>query len=602
MKIAINWRISTGLFVLLTTCLLHLNPADIAANSLPYFKSFSANYHLMKNDDDRSQLLISETIIVEFAENNSNKGIVRELPRSYDGRPLALELLSVTRNGKAELLYEDKIEDNFRVISTGTDDYLHGEQTYVINYSYRDVIRQFDDHQELYWDVNGTGWRYGFDEVSARLTFDDEAIKSAFNGEVACYQGEQSSNDECIVDIGNDEIFYQSTQKLNPKETVTMVAGFETDTFNLYSEAPTGYAVRWSVALIAYALSIRSLMQTYRYRKKGRDHPGRGAIPVEYAPPKDTSAITASILWQKQNVSSKAIIAGLVELAVDKKLKIISEKTSSNWLFTRKKTTYSVKLLSSSGLTNNQSNLIKALYGSSPSKSQLLDITKTDQKRTLRVKKFIKQEQKRLVRDGYRRKVPGIHRPYVLAIVAMVMAAGLTIEMSQAGFAFDHAAVRFLSLSAAVISFLVVMIVLKGRHRPLTKKGRQLHDYLKGLEQYIKLAEAKRLQFAQSPSGAQKNPIDTNDAKQVIRLYESLLPYAILFGHEKEWYKTLSLYYEQQKQHPAWYSGSTVSFNAASFARAMSSISKSMSYHSNSSGLSGGSAGGGGGGGGGGAR
>ena len=589
-----------SLFFIGASCIF-VTPAS-AADTSPHFKSFDATYLLSRDGDGRSQLRVEETIIVEFAQSNSNKGIIREIPRSYDGRPLSLELLSVSRNGETETLYEDTIERGFRVISTGTDDYLHGEQIYVIEYSYRDVIRQFDSHQELYWDVNGTGWRYGFDEVSARLTFDDEAIDSAFNGEAACYQGKQSSSDECTVDVRNDEIFYRSTQNLNPSETVTIVAGFETGTFSLYSETTAAYAIRWSVALIAYALSVRALMQAYHYRKKGRDHPGRGAIPVEYTPPKDTSVITASMLWQKQNASSKAIIAGLLELAVDKKLKIISEETSSNWLFSRKKTTYSVKLLRGSGLATNQSDLLKALYGKLPSKNQTLDLTETDQKRALRVQKFLKQEQKALVRDGYRRKVPGIQRPYMLAIAALVMAVGLTIEMSQAGFDFDHATARFLSLAVAAISFVVVMLLLNGRHRPLTQKGRQLYDYLKGLEQYIKLAEAERLRFAQSPSGAQKNPIDTNDTKQVIRLYESLLPYAILFGHENEWYKTLGSYYEQQKQQPAWYSGSTASFNAASFTGAMSTITKSASSHSSSSGLSGGSAGGGGGGGGGGAR
>ena len=107
----------------------------------------------------------------------------------------------------------------------------------------------------------------------------------------------------------------------------------------------------------------------------------------------------------------------------------------------------------------------------------------------------------------------------------------------------------------------------------------------------------------QSPQGAERTPVSADDPREVLKLNEKVLPYAVLFGLEKEWAQELSRYYVDAS--PDWYSGSGA-FNAAIFATSISSISasasSSMSGSSSSSGGSGGggSSGGGGGGGGGG--
>lgn len=142
---------------------------------------------------------------------------------------------------------------------------------------------------------------------------------------------------------------------------------------------------------------------------------------------------------------------------------------------------------------------------------------------------------------------------------------------------------------------------------PFTEKGRALEEYLKGLKEYIQTAEVDRLRMLQSPEGAAKVSIDTNDKAAVVKLYERVLPYAVLFGQEKEWTKQLGEYYEQQSTQPDWYSG-TNAFSSAAFLSSMSSFSTTATSFStptsSSSGGSGGGgiSGGGGGGGGGGGR
>jgi hypothetical protein len=84
-----------------------------------------------------------------------------------------------------------------------------------------------------------------------------------------------------------------------------------------------------------------------------------------------------------------------------------------------------------------------------------------------------------------------------------------------------------------------------------------------------------------------------------LKLYETLLPYAVVFGQEKKWAEELVVLYGAGNS-PGWYAGSS-GFNAAAFSAGISNLSTSASSSSSSGGSSGGgSAGGGGGGGGGG--
>jgi uncharacterized membrane protein YgcG len=157
-------------------------------------------------------------------------------------------------------------------------------------------------------------------------------------------------------------------------------------------------------------------------------------------------------------------------------------------------------------------------------------------------------------------------------------------------------------LPGAFIAGIATFIVIAA-WRPLTEKGVERRDYLKGLKMYMKLAEAERIRQLQSPDGAAKSGVDPSDPKQLVKLYEHLLPYAILFGIEKAWIKEFALLYEQP---PEWYVGNWSAFHGAAFAASITSFTAasntafSPSGSSSSSGISGGGSSGGGGGGGGG--
>src|SRR5690606_37511937 len=65
-------------------------------------------------------------------------------------------------------------------------------------------------------------------------------------------------------------------------------------------------------------------------------------------------------------------------------------------------------------------------------------------------------------------------------------------------------------------------------------------DHLWGVHDYIELAEKDRFAMLQSPGGALTQPLGDLD---ILRLHERLLPYAVLFGLEKEWMRELDVRY-----------------------------------------------------------
>jgi len=112
---------------------------------------------------------------------------------------------------------------------------------------------------------------------------------------------------------------------------------------------------------------------------------------------------------------------------------------------------------------------------------------------------------------------------------------------------------------------------------------------------YLELAEKDRLEFLKSPKGASLKASEVS-GKQVLKLYEEVLPWAIVLGLQKQWSKVLTELYAEQGA-PIWFIGTPfISQSFSSFDQALSSsLAVSSSGGSSGSGSSGGGGGGGGG-------
>ncbi len=546
-----------------------------AATSAPYISNFEIEYHLGRDEAGHSTLAVTERITAEFPINK-NKGMVREIPRRYDGHSVDLTFYSLTRNGVTEPIYADRTEGEFRIIETGTDEYINGTQVFEFNYSMRNVTRHFTDTgvDEFYWDTNGTGWRTSIERLSVKLTVDEE-LQETLSGSMACYQGAFGASDQCTIEQQANG-FSASATDLAAGENVTIAIGFASGTFTEYQMSLFERLLAlWTVLfLITGALSVPiAIWLSYKaYKWRYRD--GEiGTIVPEYLPPKSASVAASAAVASGHVVGLLA--AQLTDLAVRHYIQILETRAKKSFF---QPAEYDIQVIKDiSELRAEEKEILSDIFGHTPEVDERMALKKL-QNNTAAFTRFSDNDKKLkdLLRNNY-----GLDR---------------IDQEKRAWFGRTAKVLLFFSvitLSPALFVVWIVAFTISKTLWVLSDEGLALRRYLKGLEMYIKVAETERLKMLQSPEGAEKVAMkDTTDPAQLVKLYERVLPYAILFNQEKEWSKRLGEYYADSNSSPDWYAGRSA-FNAAAFGAAMSSFSSSVSATSASSSTSGGSSGGG---------
>ncbi len=123
---------------------------------------FDSDMHIQAD----GSLLVAESIRVRAEGQSIRRGIYRDFPTRYTDRygnrvQVAFELLGVERDGRSEPNFTERVGNGLR-INTGNDDFLPtpGEFTFTIHYRVTRELGFFPDHDELYWNVNGLGWKF----------------------------------------------------------------------------------------------------------------------------------------------------------------------------------------------------------------------------------------------------------------------------------------------------------------------------------------------------------------------------------------------------------------------------------------------------------
>jgi len=109
------------------------------------------------------------------------------------------------------------------------------------------------------------------------------------------------------------------------------------------------------------------------------------------------------------------------------------------------------------------------------------------------------------------------------------------------------------------------------------------------MKMYLELAEKDRFAMLQSATGADR--IDTTDGRQVVKLYEKLLPWAVIWGIEDSWARELEIQLQQTGEELDWYVG-TGGFQSAYFLGALTGLASGTSAPISTSGSSWSSSGG----------
>jgi uncharacterized membrane protein YgcG len=585
------------------TALLLLGAASIAgatwaaAADLNDFviESFTGEYRLGVDESGRSSLRTTEHVIAVFPDYDQNRGLRRDLVRIYDGHDTSLQLESVTDETGKPRDYTTETNGDYLTVTIAVPEgqYVHGAQHYVFEYTQRDVTRHFENTgaDEFYWDINGTGWQQPFGRVTATVKLDD-SLANAFSGASACYQGAFGEADPCEI-VGGGTEFTAEVTELAPAENMSIALGFDPGTFASAPTPPVPFLQRVPLLIWGGVASTLGGIAVFIIALiRGRSSRTGRAIIAQYEPPEGVNAATAAELLRARK---KAMTATLLDLAVRRKIRLLRDEPMNR---------YGVESIDATGLDTTESWVYERLFDGRRAsavdsgtrewftqKSTKLGDTAS----SLRQRVKIEMKKQGLVRSASGAAITWV---IVLAALGLVLPLIHSIVLGQF--------VLMTILLAVGINVLIWglfgMIAALAKGHRLTHEGALLLDYLKGLREYIRLAEADRIRMLQSVTGAEV------DEQFIVRVYERLLPYAVIFGFENEWQGELERYYREST--PDWFAGegfsstSTTTFThvfpLGAFATTVASSRTTVTYSSGGSGsgssfssYSGGSSGGG---------
>lgn len=562
------------------------------------YDSWHVSYEIGVDDEGRAVAEVTETMVARFPDFDQNRGIVRGIPIDYQGASTDPRDFTVTDEHGEPLPFEIEEDDDFIAVIVG-DEYVHGRQGYVIGYTLSDPILAREDGlaDEFYWDLIDFEHLQPVDAFSAEFVF-AEGLADRLDGNARCYSGEAYSEAECRLE-GADGAFELAPLPIAPREGVTVAIGLEPGSV----AQPPARVPNFALDVLPVAAggagllaALGGIAATVASRLRRRRAPG--AIIAEYEVPDELPPLVAAELV---GASSRAIPAQVVHLAVRGALRI-EEDESTEGKSRRKKEDPALRLLDPSRVGDPlDARSLDELFGSKAAAGAVIRLPKRDQEFGQRMRRLGAKGREEAIARGYlekRRSRLGL----ALALLALALTAVLAVLLVLAIASGRTSPLPYVGMILGIVALLIALGLLS-KQRMHTPEGARARARLLGVKEFIRVAEADRLRALQSYSGAERAPDGgIEGGVDVIRVYERLLPYAMLFGLEKEWSRVLEVRYEEAGAVPLWYptlalhglgglSGTLTHFTG--------SLNSAVAYSSSGAGGStgGGFAGGGGGGG-----
>lgn len=536
---------------------------------------------------------VTETIKVRAEGKDIRRGIYRDFPTRYENRygdrvVVDFEVVGVKRDGESEPWFTEARSNGVR-INTGNDRFLPTPltTTYQIHYRTGRQLGFFDNHDELYWNVTGTGWIFDIESASAQVALPQPVPAAQL--QLDYYTGPQGSrakgaNAE-VVEPG--VVAFSTTQPLARREGLTIVVGFPK---GIVSEPSSMQKLAAYLddnrAHLLLLLGLLALFGYYlrQWRREGRD-PRGGVTFARYYPPEDFSPGGLRYL-SKGYYDDRCLAADVVQMSVKGLIAIHREKKflSDKWRLEKLRETEGEELSPSE----------KALFSSL---FFIGDEIELDQKNHA----YLATAQKRHKAALAKRFKPTYFVDN-LGITLRGSLASLVLIVLAFWWVHSAASLSFWVLVAAVVLLNVVFGLLM--RRP-TLEGRRLLDHIEGLKLYMEVASKEDIARLKHRNSEEPPPMGAER-------FESLLPYSLALGVEKAWTGQFTeavgvTEANRTTRHIGWYHGDIGSGGLADLSSDLgkslsSQISSSSSPPGTSSGGGGGFSGGGGGGGGGGGR
>ena len=584
-------RLRSLAFALIAAAAVFAGPAAAASAAVQPtdvddfgFSSWEATFEVGIDDEGRSTLHVTETRVAEFPDFDQNRGIVAGFPLSYQGAGLDTVILSVRDAHGDDIEYETDEDDGILYVLTGDDEYVHGTNTYVIEYAMRDVILDASETKvdEFYWDLLPLDSTQNIDSFRAEIMFDDE-LASHLTGAASCYVGRYGANTSCDLQSAGNGVFTVEQSDLRAGTGVTVAIAMDSGTVAQpparLPNAATDIAP-YPLAGGILLLSIGGWIATkgmIRLRRRAT-----GIVIAQYDVPDDMSPLLVNAIHPG---ARNPVAAEIVHLAVRGSLRI--EDLPDN-----KKRQPRLRRLDGPAPDRLDEGALKSIFGA-VSVGGVLELPRADESFATRMKSMVAKGPVAAATRGFTTKASSpVAR--TIQIIAIAVFAGMLVLLFWGLFTGRESAapVLFVAIASGIV-LLISTISAFRKHTVLTKEGALQVEYLDGVREFIRVAEEDRLRMLQSYSGAERR---SDGSVDVIHLYEKLLPYAILFGKEREWGQVLEQAYRLAEHRASWVDTSDVGFQWYALNTFSSSVRSSANYSApstSSSSSSGGSSGGG---------
>ena len=529
-------------------------------------------------------LTVRERIRVQAEGRAIKRGIFRDFPTDYRDRSGALvrvpfAVIEVSRNGRPEPYVTLEQRNGVRVRIGDANVLLpHGVHAYEIVYRTARQLGFYDTHDELYWNVNGNGWAFPMDRVSAEVRL-PQAVP-AERVQVEAYTGKQGARGR---DFGAQAFDggagVEARRVLAPYEGLTIVVMFPKGVVRAPS---TRERAGWWIAdnrgaAAGFGSLLALLLFLYwRWTLVGRD-PRAGPRFPRYAPPDGLGPAGVRYV-DRMGSDDRGFAAALLGLAQRGALHIRHHERGESYEIERRS--------AETQWLPGEEALVRTLL---PGTARAIAFGAKHDRTVQAAREAFNDALKRAFGARYfSRNTGSLALGIALAIASFV--AMIVLE----------APILFI---AAVTVSMVVSLVLFARWLPAySVQGRRIQDAIDGLRQYLSVAEADDLRRMQAPP-------------QTAEEFARLLPYALALEVENTWADrfarllgsaavaaAVSRYYEGGFDASSGLSTSRLQSSLAGLGPTISSASTPPGSSSGGSGGGGGggSSGGGGGGGGGG--
>jgi hypothetical protein len=289
-----------------------------------------SDYHSDIHVQRDASLLVTETIRVRSAAVNIQHGIYRDFPTRYKDRlgnryTIHFQVVEVLRDGQPEKFHLQDQTNGVRIYIGDENVILQpGEYTYALTYTANREIGFFADHDELYWNVTGTGWLFPIAHATATVTLPENISLSSIH--VDGYTGPPGARGKAFTSsVGAvSTVSFVCTQSLLAGEGFTLVVSWPKG----YVQEPSGetrlrYFLEDNRPALAGSAGLLLLLLYYATVWSLVGHgPDRSAITPIYEAPAGVSPAAMRYLVRMGAFDDKTFAAAILDMAVKDYLSI----------------------------------------------------------------------------------------------------------------------------------------------------------------------------------------------------------------------------------------------------------------------------------------